>query len=277
MQQKSTDERKQEESVQQKPLNKQIQQSTESVVEGAQQEVSAARVPWYRAIRRGRTLVIVDITVLALFGLLARWVYIHPVLAVDVEITREFQETQAPWLYYTMIAVSYIGSTLWLSAGLIILAAVIFWVVRLRLEAVMIIVVSATSAILNGLLKAFVGRPRPTANLVEVIQAAGGKSFPSGHVMSYIAFWGLLFSLGVILFKGKRWWRVALLIVPALFVILVGPSRIYLGDHWASDVLGAYLIGGAWLSIALWVYLKLKARGVLAVKKTVQGESVENK
>jgi membrane-associated phospholipid phosphatase len=276
MQRKSTDERNKESAAQQKPLGEHIQQSTETVVKEAQQEVATARVPWYRAIRRGRTLVIADTIVLALFALLAWWVYIHPVLAVDVKITREFQETQAPWLYYTMVAVSYIGNVAWLSAGLIVLAAVIFWIVRLRLEAVMIVVVSATSGILNTLLKALVGRPRPATNLVEVIQAAGGKSFPSGHVMSYVAFWGLLFSFGVILFKGKRWWRVALLIVPALFVILVGPSRVYLGDHWASDVLGAYLISGTLLSIALWVYLKLKARGVLAVKKTVQGQPLEN-
>jgi undecaprenyl-diphosphatase len=91
--------------------------------------------------------------------------------------------------------------------------------------------------------------------------------------MQYVAFWGFLFSLGIILFEGKHWWRLALLIVPALFVILVGPSRIYLGDHWASDVLGAYLIGGVWLGITLWVYLKLKAKGVLAPKrKVVQNE-----
>jgi membrane-associated phospholipid phosphatase len=46
----------------------------------------------------------------------------------------------------------------------------------------------------------------------------------------------------------------------------VGPSRIYLGDHWASDVLGSYLIGGALLGVTLWIYLKLKERGVLSKK-----------
>src|SRR5438105_1984765 len=73
-----------------------------------------------------------------------------------------------------------------------------------------------------------------------------------------------LFALCIILFRGKHWWRTALLIISALFFVLVGPSRIYLGDHWASDVLGAYLIGGIWLAMSLWLYLYLRGRGVLA-------------
>jgi membrane-associated phospholipid phosphatase len=46
-------------------------------------------------------------------------------------------------------------------------------------------------------------------------------------------------------------------------VVLIGPSRIYLGDHWASDVLGSYLIGGVLLGLAVIIYLPLKESGVL--------------
>src|SRR5260370_468519 len=57
------------------------------------------------------------------------------------------------------------------------------------------------------------------------------------------------------------------LLVVALFIVLIGPARIYLGDHWAGDVLGSYLIGGVLLGMALWVYLQLKQRGVLETKR----------
>jgi membrane-associated phospholipid phosphatase len=143
----------------------------------------------------------------------------------------------------------------------------VFWAVGARLEAVFVGGLSTVSLLLNLLLKVQVSRPRPTANLVHIIQAAVGYSFPSGHVMVYIAFWGLLFAFGVILFEGRHWWRTALLITSAVFVVLIGLSRIYLGDHWASDVLGAYLIGGVLLGLAVGVYLPLKERGVLETPK----------
>jgi undecaprenyl-diphosphatase len=241
-----------------------VAEDAENIIEEVQEEVAAARRPWYQTRRWGLILLAVYGILLALFTLLAVWVAYNPVLAIDVTITRAFQENQSPWLRYTMIAASFIGNVSALSLGLIILAAVLFWMVDLRLEAIMVVVVSATSALLNWLIKLVVARPRPSASLVEIIQATSGQSFPSGHVMSYVAFWGLLFSLGVILFRGKRWWRTAWLIISALFVVLVGPSRIYLGDHWATDVLGAYLIGGLLLSLSLWIYLNLRGRSVLA-------------
>jgi membrane-associated phospholipid phosphatase len=245
-------------------IGKQIEEGAGDVVEEAQQEVASARRPWYQSLRWGRILLVVYAILIALFALLSWWVFYHPVLAIDVTITHEFQENQAPWLRFIMLAVSFTGNVTALSLGLIVLATALFWIVDLRLEAVMVVALSATSALLNGLIKIIVARPRPTSSLVEIIQNASGNSFPSGHVMAYIAFWGLLFSFAIILFKGNRWWRTALLVISGLFVVLVGPSRIYLGDHWASDVLGAYLIGGVLLGIALWIYLALKSKGVLA-------------
>ena len=246
------------------PLGERIEEDVEHIVEEAQEEVAAARKPWYQTRKWGFILLTIDVILLALFAFLAIWVAYHPVLAFDVTITRDFQANQSPWLRDTMLAVSYIGNVMPLSAGLVVLAAILFWILDLRLEAILIVVVSATSAILYSLIKLIVARPRPSASLVEIIQAASGQSFPSGHVMSYVAFWGLLFSFGVILFKGKHWWRTALLIISALFVVLVGPSRVYLGDHWASDVLGAYLLGFIWLAMSLWLYLYIRGRGVLA-------------
>jgi undecaprenyl-diphosphatase len=198
-----------------------------------------------------------------LFGILAWFVHVHPVLSIDVAITQEFQEERLPWLKSFMVAISFWGNNFPVFVTLIFLTALAFWLVRLRLEALFIIGLSIVNEPVNILVKDLVARPRPTSNLVEVLQHAGGQSFPSGHVMSYVAFWGLLFSFGLILFRRDRLWNYLLLIIPAFFVVMVGPSRIYLGDHWASDVLGGYLFGGLLLGLALWLYFALKKRGVL--------------
>jgi len=199
---------------------------------------------------------------LTLFGLLAWYVHFHPILLLDVAITHAFQQNQAPWLRTAMLAISYPGSSPLLPV-LVILTTVVFWTIGVRLEAVFVAGLSTVSLLLNLLIKVQVGRPRPTGHLVHIIQTAIGYSFPSGHVMAYIAYWGLLFCFGVILFQGRHWWRTTLLVISAAFVVLIGPSRVYLGDHWASDVLGAYLIGGVLLGLAVVVYLPLKERGVL--------------
>jgi undecaprenyl-diphosphatase len=241
-----------------------IQENAQEIVEKVQQEVERSREPWYRVSRRTQILITVYLFGFVLFGILAWFVHVHPVLSIDVAITQEFQEERLPWLKSFMVAISFWGNNFPVFVTLIFLTALAFWLVRLRLEALFIIGLSIVNEPVNILVKDLVARPRPTSNLVEVLQHAGGQSFPSGHVMSYVAFWGLLFSFGLILFRRDRLWNYLLLIIPAFFVVMVGPSRIYLGDHWASDVLGGYLFGGLLLGLALWLYFALKKRGVLA-------------
>ncbi len=242
------------------------QEQVQSVVNTVKEEVTVNRRPWYHMGRVARVLFIIYAIQLALFGALAWWAHANPVSPVDVHITREFQENPTSWLHILMAIISYPGSTFLLPV-MVLLTALGCWFIGLRLEGVVIAALSIVSSALNVGLKLLVERPRPNAQLVEVFQKATGNSFPSGHVMAYLAFWGLLFSLGIILFRGFRWWRILLLTISAIFVALVGPSRIYLGDHWASDVLGSYLIGGVLLGVTLWIYLKLKERGVLETKR----------
>lgn len=247
----------------QEPVHEQVQEKAQDVIEQAQAEVSRSREPWYRITKRARLLIGIDICIFALFTLLAWFVHENPIVPVDVVITQEFQENQSPWLQNFMIAVSFLGSQWLIFSALILLTVLAFWILGLRLEALLIAIQSIVSSLLNGLIKVIVDRPRPTSRLVDIILHASGQSFPSGHVMAYVAFFGLIFSLCLILFRRDRWWNYVLLTICGLFVVLVGPSRIYLGDHWASDVLGGYLFGGLLLGISLWIYIRLKAQGIL--------------
>src|SRR5439155_19362091 len=184
MQQKNQDESQKERRKKgnipaKKPLVERIEEDVEHIVEEAQEEVAAARKPWYQTRKWGFILLTIEVILLALFAFLAIWVAYHPVLAIDVTITRDFQANQSPWLRYTMLAASYIGNVMALSAGRGVLAAILFWILDLRLEAIMVVVVSATSDILNSMIKMIVARPRPSTSLVKIIQAASRNSCPS--------------------------------------------------------------------------------------------------
>jgi len=78
-------------------------------------------------------------------------------------------------------------------------------------------------------------------------------TFPSGHVIFYVTFFGLICYLTAS--KMEQIWKKALLITPpGILIAFVGISRVYLLEHWTSDVIGAYLLGSLFLIISIRVY-----------------------
>jgi membrane-associated phospholipid phosphatase len=134
---------------------------------------------------------------------------------------------------------------------------VLLMAVGLRTEAVLAGVSSALAGVVGGLIKQAVGRVRPSAGAVGVVGHVTGYSFPSGHVIQYTTLFGFSFYLVLVVWR-TGWLRALVLSVLALLVVLVGPSRVFLGQHWPSDVLGASLFAGIWLAgtIELQIFLK---------------------
>jgi membrane-associated phospholipid phosphatase len=97
-------------------------------------------------------------------------------------------------------------------------------------------------------LKYLVGRPRPAAALA--VQPALGFSFPSGHSTSSLVAFGALAWLATAVVK-RSGGRVALWACAVILFVGVGASRIYLGVHYLTDVLGGWALGTAWLSVIL--------------------------
>jgi undecaprenyl-diphosphatase len=172
--------------------------------------------------------------------------------AFDVTITQGIQTIHAPVFKAVMDVLTWAGfpPQTWMisvAALLFLLACGLKW--ETLVATVSLIGMSAV-----GLgIKVLVERPRPSADLVNVVNQLHDYSFPSGHVLYFTTFVGFFLFLAYTLLKHS-WWRTLLIIVLAAMIALIGPSRIYEGQHWASDVTGAYLLGSVWLSLTIFVY-----------------------
>ncbi|MEN6413817.1 MAG: phosphatase PAP2 family protein [Veillonellales bacterium] len=129
---------------------------------------------------------------------------------------------------------------------------------RRWLETAALAVCLAGGGLLNFLLKDLFERNRP--DMFRVIDETG-YSFPSGHAMVSLCFYGMLAYL--ISRHIPRWrWRFLLFILTAIFVVAIGISRIYLGVHYPTDVLAGYAAGSTWLffclSLLMWWEQKRK-------------------
>jgi membrane-associated phospholipid phosphatase len=212
-----------------------------------------------RAVRRLLRAEVIYITVMTLFALLALLAYFHTYFAWDLIISRALQNQDSPAMLAFMRFVSLFGDK-WIPWSLAGMTMILFLIFGHRSEAAGLLLSAGGGQLLNSLLKRLIARPRPSTDLVDVFRPLTTQSFPSGHVTFYVCFFGFLFFAAyAILPRGSLLRRVALALT-ALPVLLIGLSRIYLGEHWPSDTLGAYLSSGLWLAFSLHTYRKWKER-----------------
>ncbi len=162
----------------------------------------------------------------------------------DLQLQQHVQLLRAghPSLAEVMRDLSGLGSTVVLT--LLTVATVGYLVLLSRRSTAFIVAVSVIfGTVLVSFFKAAFGRLRPDAAYAEL--AASGWSFPSGHAtMSAIVF----LTIGAVLAstRNRRAERVYILLTAALMTVLVGLSRVILGVHWTTDVLGGWAFGSAW-------------------------------
>jgi undecaprenyl-diphosphatase len=185
---------------------------------------------------------------------------------IDLNITKGLQSIKNPAFSWIMTSISWVG--FWPQA-FILTSIIIVFIYRLgyHWESAALLIAASIEGLLNMLIKILIHRPRPSADLVHVTKLLNSYSFPSGHVMFYTAFFGFICFLTFTLLK-QSWIRSSLLLFFGSHVVLIGLSRIYLGEHWASDVIAAYLVGGLCLVSFIQLYRYGKTRFFLPKPST---------
>ena len=227
------------------------------------ERVAREQEPRRHALRRGRALFVSYVVVLLAVIALAVAARSFSLLPGDLPFTRELQETTNPIVAGVLTFISAIGYPIE-SAILLIVAVTVLWAIRMRLEALFVVVTLLADA-LGALLKILIGRHRPLPSLVHVAQPLSDGSFPSGHTLHYTVFYGFLIFVVITNFRPS-WPRAGAIILLAIPIALIGLSRVYLGEHWVTDVVGGYLIGALCLVPLIAGYIWTKQRYAVVMR-----------
>jgi len=172
---------------------------------------------------------------------------------IDLLVFKKLALLQGPLFNKLMLTITSLGNhqvlipaNLFLIAGFIISSDQHNYILAVML-------VSLSSLLLMFILKRVFRRQRP---LTPLLFQAKGLSFPSGHAMMSVAFYGLLmhmfFHAGI-----DHSLYISLSIAIILLILAIGFTRVYLQVHYASDVLAGFIVGGGWLYVCLHVLKKL--------------------
>jgi undecaprenyl-diphosphatase len=187
------------------------------------------------------------------FGILLILVRLQsvPLESVDHGVAGDLNRAIAPHpaLVAAMSFVSRVGST-GVLAWLIVIATVLLAIRHQYRLAVYLVVTYVGALALDPALKAAVARLRPV--VLHPVAHGGGFSFPSGHSLGSIVGYGAL--LLVFVPGLPRRWKRPVIAAVAVLVLAIGFSRLALGVHFLSDVLGAWALGIAWLTITAYAF-----------------------
>ncbi|MEO6221018.1 MAG: phosphatase PAP2 family protein [Ginsengibacter sp.] len=142
-----------------------------------------------------------------------------------------------------------LGTHTFLIPANLILTGWFLFIQKRRWNSIKIPAVALSSLLLMFILKFIFHRERP---LSPLLQQAKGFSFPSGHALMSVTFYGLII---LIIWQNVKqvWLKWILALFFALLIIVIGLSRVYLRVHYASDVLAGFCVGIVWLLLSLWV------------------------
>ncbi|MBC8171887.1 MAG: phosphatase PAP2 family protein, partial [Anaerolineae bacterium] len=168
------------------------------------------------------------------------------IVRFDLQLANALHNAATPPGTTLFRVISFLGyEVAW---GVTLLIALYFVFKRENWKAGLWLLGTVMGEILNFALKNLYDRPRPV--FVEPLVIATYASFPSGHAMKSLIVYGLLAYFLIISTTNLRL-RIVIVFATTLLIVLVGISRLYLGVHYFSDVVGGFAVGGIWLTACI--------------------------
>lgn len=206
------------------------------------------------AIRwRRRLLLLLLVITLAAISLL---IHAFTPAALNVASARAIQSVDLPGLHELMRRVSGFGN----APKVVFVTVIVLLACNQRAEAFWLAFSGLGGWLLGTQLKPLFASQRPSADEVTVYHLWDTGSFPSGHVTFYVCFFGFIFFLARERMTPPSMLLRGVMLVAAALVGLVGISRVFLGEHWLSDLPGSYLLGALWLTLSVQLYRAWSAR-----------------
>ncbi len=203
--------------------------------------------------KRFNVLFLVGLMIIG-FIALGFFVSANPVPAFDLKISLFLQKYHSDALDKIMLGISIFGELPY-SILMVLLVALLFYKFKYKREALFTLSILYSGLIILGI-KNLINRPRPTEFYVRLVEINRFRSFPSGHVMSYILFFGFMIILMWKLKEIPLFVRRTVSFVASFFMLTIAFSRVYLGAHWFSDTVGGFLLGIICLIPLSYFYLK---------------------
>ena len=200
-------------------------------------------------------LILASTATAILFALLTYLVASGATEAFDTNLLKTLTSLQSPILDFVMIFVSSFGDGLFTVVTFFAFALPLLLKGYRRASYFSFLI--WVGPLLSWILKFLIARPRPEGFLLEGYSLPPDFSFPSGHVVFYVVFFGLVAVYARYLPNLTSLGRNILFTISGLLIGLVGLSRVYLGVHWPTDVIGGYLLGFAILGVLVAAYFRV--------------------
>ena len=174
--------------------------------------------------------------------------------AFDANITQYFISQRTPFLTEYFLFVTNVGDV-WGYLIVFVICSLLFYVLfrgwKYVAQLTFILVLALSS---NLILKEIINRERPTLEHLVTVETL---SYPSGHAMTAIAFYGFLIYL-IAIFNIRKVLKFSIILVLIILILSIGISRIYLGVHFPSDILGGFIAGFIWVIFCVLILNLLK-------------------